>query len=73
MEDDDVVRPKLTRPLSFFAGGVLMMIGAGVWFRIRLDTAGVVTIQAPFLFAAGMVMAGVGALNYFRLTRHKRK
>jgi len=71
-DDDDEAKPSLVRPIAFMTIGVLMMFGGGLWFRMNIDY-GIIVIQAPLLFAAGMILALVGGLRYVRLTGKRRK
>jgi hypothetical protein len=64
-DDGDEDRPSRVRPLLTIALGVLAMIAAGVWFRVKLEHD-VIVVQAPFLFVAGLILALVGALGYYR-------
>jgi hypothetical protein len=71
-EEDDQPRPSLRRAYLFMVIGVLMMFGGGVWFRTQIEY-GIIVVQAPLLFAAGMFLALVGGLRYLRLTSKRRK
>jgi hypothetical protein len=70
--EDHGPRPSRARPIAIIATGVLMMIGAGVWFRWKLEY-GVIVLQAPLLFLAGAVLALVGALGYYRRSTRRIK
>jgi hypothetical protein len=70
--DDDQPRPSLARAYVFMAIGVLMMFGAGVWFRTKIEY-GIIVVQAPLLFLAGMILVLVGGLRYIRLTSKRSK
>jgi hypothetical protein len=71
-EDDDKPRQSRARPIAIFAVGVLMMIGAGVWFRWKLEQ-NVIVLQAPILFAAGAILTLVGAIGYYRRSARRVK
>jgi hypothetical protein len=74
--DDEVEdvgpRPSRARPIAIIATGVLVMIGAGVWFRWKLEY-GVIVPQAPLLFVAGAVLTLVGGLGYYRRSTRRIK
>jgi hypothetical protein len=70
--EDDQPRPSLLRAYVFMVVGVLMMFGAGVWFRANIEY-GIIVVQAPLLFAAGLFLALVGGLRYLRLTSKRKK
>jgi hypothetical protein len=71
-QGDELAPPSLLRAYAFMVVGVLMMFGGGVWFRANIDY-GIIVVQAPLLFAAGMFLALVGGLRYIRLTSKRRK
>jgi hypothetical protein len=53
------------RPITILSIGVALMIGGGAWFRINIDR-GIIVLQAPIVFLAGLILTMVGALGYFR-------
>jgi hypothetical protein len=71
-DDDEDLRQKRKRPIAFAAVGVLLMFAGGIWFRVNIDQ-GIIVLQAPIVFVAGLVLALVGALGYFRLTKKRPK
>jgi hypothetical protein len=64
--------PSRTRPMVLMAVGVLLMFGGGVWFRVKIES-GVIVLQAPLVFLAGLMLALVGALGYFRWSASRPK
>jgi hypothetical protein len=71
-EEDEAPRARLNKPIATMAIGLLMMFGAGVWFRLYL-ASGIVVMQAPLLFVAGMALTLAGLLGYFRRSGRLRK
>lgn len=64
-DGEQEARPLPRRPVAMMSVGVLMMIGSGVWFRVMIER-GVIVLQAPFIFFAGLILALIGTLRYFR-------
>jgi hypothetical protein len=62
----------LSQPITLAAIGVFLMILAGVWFRVQLER-GIIVMQAPVVFAAGLILGLVGALRYFRQKNQRRR
>jgi hypothetical protein len=69
-EDDDDYehRPSRKRPITIMAIGVLLMFGSGVWFRVNIDR-GIIVLQAPIVFVAGLILSLVGAIGYYRRSK----
>jgi hypothetical protein len=72
LHDDKEDRPSLVQPVLFMVTGVAMMFAAGFWFRANIEY-GIIVIQAPLLFAAGMILSLVGGVRYIRVTGKPRK
>ncbi len=64
--DEEQPRRPRTRAIAMFAAGAVMMVGSGVWFRVMAELGhDVPVVPAPFIFAAGLVLAVFGGFRYY--------